>query len=111
LSREWAAKASAIAVAATAGDSCRALRLADSLRGEVIAAESELSSRFRSPLLVGVNALADRLICTPPPVTVQPPPPAPQGPHGHQDNGNGNGGDNNGGGNGNGSGDNNGGGD
>jgi hypothetical protein len=101
LAREWAAQASAIAVAATAGNSCRALRLADSLRGEVVAAGSELPSRFRSPLLIGVNALTSRLACAPPAVTAQPPPPpAPQS-HGHHGNGNGNGngnGDNNGGG-------------
>jgi hypothetical protein len=80
------------------------MRLAASLRGEVVAAESELPARFRSPLLIGVGALTRRLSCIPPPVTVQPPP---QRPHGHQGNGNGNGGDN---GNGNG-GENNGGGD
>jgi hypothetical protein len=62
------------------------MRLADALRSEVIAAESELPSGFRAPLLIGVNALTNRLTCTPPPVTVQP-----QKPRGHQGNGSGNG--------------------
>jgi hypothetical protein len=105
LAREWAAQASAVADAAGAGNGCLALRLANSLRNEVIAAESELPSRFRSPLLISVNSLANRLTCMLHPATVQPPPPAPHEPHGHQGNGNGNGnGNGDGGGNGNGGG-------
>jgi hypothetical protein len=103
LAHEWAAQASAIADAAGAGNGCLALRLANSLRNEVIAAEGELPLRFRSPLLISVNALANRLTCALPPVTVQPPLPAPQEPHGHRGNSNGNGngnGQDNGGGNG-----------
>jgi hypothetical protein len=94
LAHEWAAQASAIADAAGAGNGCLALRLANSLRNEVIAAEGELPLRFRSPLLISVNALANRLTCAPPPVIAQPPPPAPKEPHGHQGNGGGNSGGN-----------------
>ncbi len=76
LAQEWAARASAIAAAAAAGNGCYALQLAGSLRDEVIAKEAKLPARLRSPLVSGVNALADRITCTtrPETVTVKHPP-------------------------------------
>jgi hypothetical protein len=67
LASEWADRASAIAVAARAGNSCRALQLASSLRDDVIASQAKVPSRLRSPLVTGVNALADRFTCAPKP--------------------------------------------
>jgi hypothetical protein len=91
LAQAWEGQASAIASAASAGNSCRALRLAASLRDDVAASEHKLPLRLRSPLLTGVNALAGRITCTPvptppkkPPKGPKPePPPKPHGPHGH----------------------------
>ncbi len=98
LAREWAARATAVADAAAAGNSCRATRLAHSLRDEVIAGQSKLPQRLESPLVAGVNALADRLVCKVPAQTMtvapaHPPKPAKPahkpkkphgpGPHGH----------------------------
>ena len=96
LAQDWANQASAIAAASAAGSGCHALQLASSLRTEVIAAEAEVPSRLRSPLLSGVNSLADRLTCTDT-VTVQAPPPKnPPPKHGdHQHGHHGHGGDNN----------------
>jgi hypothetical protein len=84
LAENWEGQAAAIATAASKGDSCRALRLARSLRTEVIAKQREVPPRLRSPLLIGVNSLADRIKCTPI-VTPEPqpkhsPPPPKQGP-------------------------------
>ena len=64
LAHDWEGQATAIATAASAGDSCRALQLASSLRDQVLASEHKLPLRLRSPLVAGVNALADRLTCT-----------------------------------------------
>jgi hypothetical protein len=88
LAQDWEGQASAIASAASAGNSCRALQLAASLRSDVAASEHKLPFRLRSPLLTGVNALADRITCTPtpkkPPKGPKPePPPKRPGPHGH----------------------------
>jgi hypothetical protein len=77
------------------------LQLAGSLRDQVIAKESQVPSRLRSPLLAGVNALADRIVCEPPPQTVtapppkKPPPPKPHDDHHgkHHRHGDGQGGD------------------
>jgi len=80
LAREWAARASAIADAAAAGNGCRALRLANSLRDRIVAEDARLPPRLRSPLETGVNALADRLACTQT-VTVQTTPQKPKPPH------------------------------
>jgi hypothetical protein len=83
LAGEWESRAAEVAAAAAAGDNCRALQLASSLRDEVIAKESQVPSRLRSPLLAGVNALADRIVCQ---VTVpSKKPPAPKPPHKHED--------------------------
>jgi len=92
LARTWATEADAIASAAAAQQSCRAQVLAGRLRDEVIRAGAKVPLRLRSPLLDGVNSLADRIVCTPPPRTVtsvQKPPPKPpkehheHGHHGH----------------------------
>lgn len=106
LASEWESRAVAVADAAAAGDDCRALQLAGSLRDQVIAKESQVPSRLRSPLLAGVNALADRIVCEVPPQTVTvpaknpPEPPKPKHPkpkppheHDHHGTGDGKGGD------------------
>ena len=77
LASEWEARASAVAHAAAAGDDCHALQLAASLRDDVIAKESQVPARLQSPLLAGVNALADRIVCQVPPQTVTVPPQKP----------------------------------
>lgn len=86
LAAKWAARASAIADAAAAGRSCDALQLASSLRTEVIDAGARVPARLRLPLVSGVNALADRLVCKVPPQTVtvtpQPPKKPPKDEHG-----------------------------
>ena len=51
------------------------MHLASSLRTEVIDAGAKVPSRLRLPLVSGVNALADRLVCVVPPATVAPKPP------------------------------------
>jgi hypothetical protein len=93
LAREWEAQASAIAAAAAAGNGCQAMHLAASLRSEVAVSRHKLPVRLRSPLLTGVNALADRVsTCTPrvtepvqpkPPKGPKPKPPKDHGPPGH----------------------------
>jgi hypothetical protein len=97
LAREWEGQASAIATAAAAGDDCRAMRLAASLRNEVSASRHEVPPRLRAPLLTGVNALADRISTCTRVVTVQTPPevplkgPKPKPPHGPPKHGRGHG--------------------
>ena len=93
LAQEWEAQASAIATAADAGNDCRAMHLASSLRTEVALSRHKLPLRLRTPLLTGVNALADRVsTCTPvvtapvqpkPPKGPKPEPPKHHGPPGH----------------------------
>ena len=80
LAQDWADQASAIAIAASAGDDCRALRLATSLRDAVVLRQRKLPFRLRSPLLSDVKALAGRLTCTP----VQKTPAPPRRPPGHK---------------------------
>lgn len=76
LALNWEDQASAIARAAAAGNSCRALHLSTSLRDEVVGSQDRLPSRLQSALLIGVNALADRVTCTPAPTgPVAPAPP------------------------------------
>jgi hypothetical protein len=70
LADAWASRASAIASAAAAGQSCRASRLASSLRDQIIAEEGRVPARLQKPLVQSANALADRITCTPPPQTV-----------------------------------------
>jgi len=97
LAQDWEHQASAIASAAAAGNNCSALHLANALRSDVIATQHKLPLRFRTPLLTGVNALADRITCAP---TVQTPPKKPPKPphehhggHGHHGHGGGGGND------------------
>ncbi|HEY7422245.1 MAG TPA: hypothetical protein VH541_09550 [Gaiellaceae bacterium] len=81
LAEDWEGQASAIATAASTGDSCRALRLAESLRADVIAKQREVPLRLRSPLLTGVKSLAGRIRCTvtpKPPLKHSPPPKGPR---------------------------------
>lgn len=82
LAHDWEGQASDIAAAASAGNSCRALQLANVLRADVEASKDRVPSRLRPPLLTSVNALADRIKCTP---VVQTPPkkPKPKEPHEH----------------------------
>ena len=89
LARDWEGQASAIAAAAAAGNDCHALQLANALRADVTRARGRVPLRLRSPLVNGVNSLADRLVCTPPPPTVstqtaphKEPPPKSHGHHG-----------------------------
>jgi len=99
LAQAWSERASAVATAAAAGDSCRASQLASSLRDEIIADESRVPARLQKPLVQGANALADRITCVTPPqtVTVPPAPPKPPKPkhedHHHHEPGHGEGGD------------------
>ena len=74
LAHEWEARASAIAGAAAAGNSCKAQQLAASLRDDVVSSQSRVPRRLRSALLTGVYSLADHTECTRV-VTVQTPPP------------------------------------
>jgi hypothetical protein len=89
LAQAWEGQASAIARAASAGNSCRALQLATSLRDAVRSSQQRVPSRLRVALLTGVNALADRITCTPAPTQPTEPPkgPKPKPPkhHGHGD--------------------------
>ena len=80
LAQAWEGQASAIASAAAAGNNCRALHLAASLRDDVVSSQLQVPSRLRPPLVTTVNALADRITCTP--VVTKPTPPhePPQGP-------------------------------
>ena len=83
LASVWAAQASQIAETARAGDGCSAHQLANTLRDEIVAKQAELPVRLSSPLLMGVNALADRIVCEVPPQTVtvsdkKPPPHEPK---------------------------------
>jgi len=77
LAQDWEAQASAIATAADAGNDCRAMRLAASLRADVAASRQKLPVPLRSPLLTGVNDLAARISTCTRVVTVpvQPQPP------------------------------------
>jgi hypothetical protein len=93
LAAKWAAQASAIADAAAAGNGCDALHRTSALRNEVIDAGAKVPARLRSPLVTGVNALADRLVCEPPPqpvpVAPQPPKKPPKDDHQHKHHGHG----------------------
>jgi hypothetical protein len=95
LANAWASQASAVAAAAASGDNCRASRLAVALRTDIIDKESEIPARLQPALLGGVNALADRIVCQPPPKTVTQPPKKPEPPkhdhHGHDKHGDGQG--------------------
>lgn len=83
LAQDWEGQASDIAAAASAGNSCRALRLANALRADVVASKDKLPSRLRPPLLTSVRALADRIECTPVAQTPPKQPKPPKEPHEH----------------------------
>jgi hypothetical protein len=90
LAQAWEGQATAIASAASAGNSCRALQLAASLRSDVLSSLQRVPSRLRPALRTGVNALADRTTCTPvqthkPPKGPKPEPPKPPEHHGPGD--------------------------
>lgn len=95
LAQDWEGRASEIAAAAAAGNSCHALQLANALRADVVASKDRVPSRLRPPLLSSVRALADRIKCMP---VVQTPPKGPKPPkephehnrHGHHGRGGGN---------------------
>jgi hypothetical protein len=94
LAQAWAGQASEIAAAASAGNSCHARELANSLRAEVTASKDRLPSRLRPPLLTSVNSLAARIPCTPvvstppkkPTPSKEPKPPKEHHEHGHHGN-------------------------
>jgi hypothetical protein len=69
LAGRWRAEAEAVAAALAAGDGCLALRRAVALRTSVIAALNahRVAPRLQEPLVGGVNDLAARIACTPPP--------------------------------------------
>lgn len=92
LAHEWETRATAIANAAAAGNSCEAQHLAATLRDDVVSSQNKVPRRLRSALLTGVYSLADRTECTrvvtvqtPPPThpTPKPKPPKPHEPPGH----------------------------
>jgi hypothetical protein len=83
LAQSWAQRADAVAAAATAGDSCGASRLADSLQHDVIARQASVPLRYRTVLLQAVSRLASGIACTPTTVTVVTPPPTHPHPHPH----------------------------
>ena len=88
LAQDWEGQASDIAAAASAGNSCRARQLATALRADVVASKDRVPSRLRPPLLTSVNALADRIKCTPvvqtlPTKPTPPKKPKPKEPHEH----------------------------
>jgi len=76
LAEAWAGDADAVAAALAAGDGCAARDRAEALRQSVIASVNagRVPSRLLEPLTSGVNDLASRLACEPPP------PAAPAGP-------------------------------
>jgi len=76
LAQDWEGQASDIAAAASAGNSCRALQLANALRADVVASKDRVPSRLQPPLLTSVNALAGRIKCVPV-VQTQPKKPTP----------------------------------
>ena len=91
LAQDWEGKASDIAAAASAGNSCVALQLAKALRADVVASKDRVPSRLRPPLLFSVKALADRIKCTPvvqtlPKKPTPPEKPKPKEPHEHHHN-------------------------
>jgi hypothetical protein len=84
LAHDWARQANAVAAALAAGDGCTAHARASALQQDVVAAVNahRVPRRFLEPLTSGVNELAARTACVPPPVVSKPAPP-PRPPHGH----------------------------
>jgi hypothetical protein len=79
LAHAWAGQADAVAAALAAGDGCTARTRARRLQSEVVAAVNahRVPARLLEPLSSGVNGLASRIVCVPPPA-----PPAPGEGHG-----------------------------
>ena len=77
LGSSLAAGSDRVAAALAAGDSCRALTLAQRLQQRTIAAinDGRVSAGLQEQLLSSVNALVARVQCVPPPA---PRPPAPR---------------------------------
>jgi outer membrane murein-binding lipoprotein Lpp len=73
LASSLAARSDAVADALAAGDSCRALTLAQQLRGDTIAAitAGRVDARLQEELTSAVNDLAERVECVPPPTQPQ----------------------------------------
>jgi hypothetical protein len=72
LAESWAQQANAVAAALAAGDGCTARTRADALQREVIDAVNahRVPQRLLEPLSSGVNDLASRITCMPPPAGV-----------------------------------------
>ena len=79
LASSWARQANAVATALAAGDGCTAQTRAAELQRQVVTAVNahEIPARLLEPLSSGVNDLAVRITCTPPP------PPQPEHGKGH----------------------------
>ncbi len=69
LAQSWARQADAVAAAIASNDGCSARTQVAALQQSVIAAvnDHKVPQRFQEPLSSGVNDLADRITCTPPP--------------------------------------------
>jgi len=84
LAQAWSREARAIADELDAGDACTAKQRSQQLRSEVIAAVNaeRVPPSFLEPLTSAVNALPERIVCTPP-APPQPPakPPKDHGKH------------------------------
>jgi hypothetical protein len=79
LAEGWARQADSVAAALAANDGCTAQARAAALQQSFIAAVNEhrVPQRFLEPLGSGVNNLAGRITCTPPPAPAPAPAPAP----------------------------------
>lgn len=73
LAQSWAQQADSVASALAGGDDCTADARAAALQSQVIDAVNarRIPERLAEPLVSGVNELADRISCTPPPVTTE----------------------------------------
>ena len=83
LAQSWARQADAVAASIASNDGCSAQTEVAALQQSVIAAVNEhrVPQRFREPLSSGVNDLADRITCTPPPAATPTPAPTPHPKH------------------------------
>jgi hypothetical protein len=85
LAQAWSREATAVAAALAANDGCTAEQRAGELRTSVIAAinAGRVPRAFLEPLTSAVNALPERITCTPPaPKPAKPPKPGKHD-HGH----------------------------
>jgi hypothetical protein len=86
LAQTWSREAQAVAAALDAGDACTARQRSQQLQREVIAAVNaeRVPARLLEPLTSAVNALPERIVCTPTPAPTPAPPGKPEGhEHGH----------------------------